>query len=215
VPRLWATRRIGELTDAIRQAAGDASPQALLADPRTAELADEILRLSARHGVLTEFTAFLAREGAPLADWDEEVASARRQLVEDNAARSGAAAVNIARNNVAQRTAHVQSLTNAMWTADDRRVTFDGVQQVAGGALFRRDGAWVDGRLLEQVREGRLPEPDQEVVVGTPEHERLLRELAEDGRADLATRPGVLVYGHRGQVVRQVAPRPAAGERRP
>jgi len=62
VPRLWATRKIGALIDEIRQAKanGHVPEDAAMSDERLQELVDEIVRLSIRWGVLTEYTAFLA-----------------------------------------------------------------------------------------------------------------------------------------------------------
>ena len=75
VPRLWAGQRIAWLIDEVRQhGAGthmlpSQSSQALLNNPATAELVEEIIRLSLKHGILTEYTAFLATDGTPaLAD---------------------------------------------------------------------------------------------------------------------------------------------------
>ncbi|MEO1008554.1 MAG: VIT and VWA domain-containing protein [Planctomycetota bacterium] len=67
VPRLWAQRRIAQLVDAVRDAG--ASGQA---EPST-ELIDEIVRLSTRWGILTEYTAFLAIE--PGVDLDDQLAA--------------------------------------------------------------------------------------------------------------------------------------------
>ena len=206
VPRLWATRRIGELSDSIRQAAGgNTSPAALLADPRTRELADEALRLSLRYGVLSEFTAFLSLEGSTLAGWDQLSETARTNLVADNAQlRYGAAAVNFARNNAAQRNVSCQNASNVLWTADDQRVAVHGVQPIAQGALFPRGSEWVEGSLLEGARDGETLPADAEVVIGSPEHQRLVDELAADGRAAVVAQQERVLFRHRGQVIRQV-----------
>ena len=65
VPRLWASRKIASLIEEIRQAGangGTPGQPAPTADPRTKELVDEIVRLSIKWGILTEYTAFLATE---------------------------------------------------------------------------------------------------------------------------------------------------------
>lgn len=65
VPRLWASRKIASLIEEIRLAGangnvpGSPPPPP---DPRTKELVDEIVRLSIKWGILTEYTAFLATE---------------------------------------------------------------------------------------------------------------------------------------------------------
>jgi len=60
VPRLWAMRRIAALIDQVRQAGADGG--ASINDARMKELSDEIVHLSMKFGVLTEYTAFLAKE---------------------------------------------------------------------------------------------------------------------------------------------------------
>ncbi len=64
VPRLWASRKIAELIDDIRQMGADSNVNRN--DPKVKELVDEIVRLSTEFGILTEYTAFLAREGTDL-----------------------------------------------------------------------------------------------------------------------------------------------------
>ena len=60
VPRLWATRKIAALIDEVRQNSADArQPEN---DPKMKELVDEIVRLSTRYGILTEYTSFLATD---------------------------------------------------------------------------------------------------------------------------------------------------------
>jgi Ca-activated chloride channel family protein len=74
VPRLWASRKIGVLIDAIRSLGADQQfsaqphPPVNPNDPRMKELVDEVVRLSQEFGILTEYTAFLAREGNDLTD---------------------------------------------------------------------------------------------------------------------------------------------------
>lgn len=60
VPRLWASRKIAALIEQIRQETADGSSAA--SDPKHKELVDEIVRLSTKWGILTEYTAFLAVE---------------------------------------------------------------------------------------------------------------------------------------------------------
>jgi Ca-activated chloride channel family protein len=70
VPRLWAARRIGSLLEEIRLAGADRTPYGQ-PDPESPgkELVEEIVRLSMKWGILTEYTAFLAIEpGAMPAD---------------------------------------------------------------------------------------------------------------------------------------------------
>jgi Ca-activated chloride channel family protein len=63
VPRLWASRKIASLIEEIRQSGADSGlPTVDGANPAKKELVDEIVRLSTKWGILTEYTAFLALE---------------------------------------------------------------------------------------------------------------------------------------------------------
>ena len=55
VARLWAQRRIDAILSMIRADTADGS------EPNK-ELVDEVVRLSLAHGIMTEYTAFLAAE---------------------------------------------------------------------------------------------------------------------------------------------------------
>jgi len=69
--RVWALRRIAELIDAIR-----------LAGRQEKELVDEIVRLSTKFGILTEYTAFLADETSDHGRFDDNRIRAGRELSE-------------------------------------------------------------------------------------------------------------------------------------
>lgn len=63
VPRLWASRKIASLIEEIRQSGANGDlPTVGGASPAKQELVDEIIRLSTKWGILTEYTAFLALE---------------------------------------------------------------------------------------------------------------------------------------------------------
>jgi Ca-activated chloride channel family protein len=196
VPRLWASRRIAELVDEVRQAGAGLVPLAggahdPFADPRLRELRDEILALSTRFGILTEYTAFLATEGTPLADWNALQRSCGTAL--DSRAmqtRSGAGALSQASNLNAQRYQAVLNPANRWLDAQHNAVETTAVQQICDRAFFRRADRWIDGELVQQ---GQLA-PDRVVRRGSPEHDALLRELVAEGRnAVLSLRGEVLL----------------------
>ena len=93
VPRLWASRKIGLLVDAIREQGGTPGVVSLeakaAASPATRELVDEIVRLSTEFGILTEYTAFLAQEGTDFSQKDK-VLSEAENLFRSRASRPGA-----------------------------------------------------------------------------------------------------------------------------
>jgi len=184
VPRLWASRKIATLVDAIRQAGADLSFAAdrkrLANDPRFKELVDEIVRLSTKFGILTEYTAFLAREGTDLTKVGEV-----RRVANDNfmkravLVRSGYGSVNQSMNRQALAEQAQLNRGNEYWDTNMNRVEVTDVQQVADRAFYRRGNRWVDSRL---VGEDESTEVTKELVFGSKEFMGLARRLATEGR---------------------------------
>jgi Ca-activated chloride channel family protein len=70
IARLWAQQKVTWLIDELRSAGADSRVQQLENlgdDPKLKELIDEIVMLSTKYGILTEYTAFLATEKGVLA----------------------------------------------------------------------------------------------------------------------------------------------------
>ncbi len=175
VSRLWASRRIAQLIDEIRQAGAEAefaSGGATMGDPRFRELSDEILRLSAEFGILTEYTAFLAREGTDLSDWEElgrrNIAALNSRAVQT---RSGQAAINQSMNFNHQKQAAQRNYANSYIDERLSRVEISAVQQISDRSFFKQGNRWVDGRLVAQqqttvqVRGGNGEKPGWEPCV--------------------------------------------------
>jgi Ca-activated chloride channel family protein len=123
VPRLWATRQIATLVDQIRQSGAQIAsmPQVRGADPfrdsRLRELRDEILRLSAKFGVLSEYTSFLATDGNALGDWQRALAICGSNLHSKAIrTRSGQEAVAQGLNNRMQKSQYKLNWGNASTT---------------------------------------------------------------------------------------------------
>jgi len=140
VPRVWASRKIGYLTDEIRL------------HGMNDELVEEIVRLSKRYGIITEYTSFLIREDdmlfAPAAEQAEMLRRAGGDLAE---AKSGAAGVGQAQT--AQRlkgqTAGGQGAAQApaaYYDAAGREVQVQTVQYADDLTFFFADGYWTDSR---------------------------------------------------------------------
>jgi Ca-activated chloride channel homolog len=189
VPRLWATRRIALLVDQVRQAgaqfAGTPAEigRSLFSDPRFKELADEILELSTRFGVLSEYTAFLATEGTDLGDWDGLREACTSEL--DGKAvrtRSGAGAVNQGLNHNERKLSGQLDYKNGYWDQNQRRVELSGVQQVCDRAFFRRGAQWIDAGII--ARKSALA-PARTIEFGSREHAELLERLIAEGRQGL------------------------------
>ena len=196
VPRLWASRKIAVLVDAIRQLGANGGPtahhDAAVADPRLKELVDEVVRLSSRFGILTEYTAFLAREGTDLSKRDEVLAEANRNFVARAMnTRSGMGAVNQSANGGYMMGQSQLNLSNLAWDQNMNRVSIANVQQINDLAFYQRNGRWVDSRL---VHEENTAQPRRVIQFGSDEFLELARRLArEDRQGSIAFRGDVLM----------------------
>ena len=156
VTRLWAARRIAALVDEVRQSAPDGKPPA---DGRLDELVQEVVALSTEHGILTEYTAFLATEGSVMGD--DSVLRKRVRLMLNKRGRQtrtgqGAVsqAVNLARlaaaGHVDRRHRHLVDQGGGL-----AAVEIEGVRHVHDLTFFRAaDERWVDARLVQRLRDG-------------------------------------------------------------
>jgi Ca-activated chloride channel family protein len=209
VARLWAGRKIGSLIDQIRRlgAGGIAT-----SDPRIKELVDEVTRLSTRFGILTEYTAFLAAENQPIASLDDLSRRVTGGLAPAVAERSGAAAVRLEENLMAQSAGRSLSVQNVWTDAQGKRVQVQTVQVANDRALFQRlprAGArnaqrrWVDAELMSQISAGQRRDddaPDQTIEFASPEYFRLADRLAAQQRQAVLAQDGqieLLVDGQR------------------
>ena len=233
VARLWASRRIAALVDELRQAGAEtaeaavparvsarpvppgrpgAAPGGELADPRMRELVDEIVRLSVKHGILTEYTAFLATEGTDLGKAEalarETGGNLREWAVQD---RSGAHGVGQQMNTAAQRGQTAGNGRNAFFDRNMNRVEIANVQQLSDLSFFRRAGRWVDARVA-----GRASvEPEEVVSFGSPRFREVLAKLESTNRQGVLALGGEALFELDGKVVRVEfgEPKEAAGAR--
>jgi Ca-activated chloride channel family protein len=200
VPRIWANRKVAALITSIRESGADGGPKP--SDAEMKELVDEIVRLSTRYGILTEYTAFLATEEK--AQWrrpaDEERLRAEvgRNLRERAVgeappaapgspkpmpARSGAGSVNQEQNlgkamDMKNPVMQPSAPAGAYKDADLHDVQITTVQNVADRTFFQRNNRWIDSTLLKYENE----KPDRTVEFGTPEYMKLAEDLAKDNR---------------------------------
>ena len=191
VPRLWASRKIAELIDIIRQMGAD--PAASSSDPKVKELTDEIVRLSTEFGILTEYTAFLAREGTVLHDHPEVLRETTRRL--SNRAmreRVGRPGLNQSKNMIQQKAQTRLNYHNSYLNQQLERVSIDTVQQINDLAFYNKGNRWVDSRL---ARRTQAPQPDRVVQFGSDAYFDLARKLARQGRqASIAFDMDVLLW---------------------
>ena len=200
VQRLWAQRKIGVLVDAIRTSGADPRDAASgRAAPPLQELVDEIVRLSTEFGVLTEYTAFLAREGTDLSQREQVAAQAWRNF--DSRARqvrSGLDAVNQDLNSLSQKSASQLNYRNAYWDANLDRAQIASVQQVADRAFYQKGGRWVDSRLVD---DSDLGGPHRVIEFGSDEFLELAHRLAREGRQGSIMMRGEILLDVDGQVI--------------
>jgi Ca-activated chloride channel family protein len=190
VPRLWASRKIALLIDEVRQMG--AEPGTSSSDPKVKELVDEIVRISTEFGILTEYTAFLAREGTDLTNIDgvrkEAAAVLGRRAMRT---RAGMGAVNQSLNMVAQKDQAALNMTNRFYDANMNRVSIATVQQINDQAYYRRGDRWVDSRLVKNESEVK---PSKVIEFGSEEFVELAQELAKENRqGSIALRGDVLL----------------------
>lgn len=147
VATLWATRRVGELLRRMRLADGDGDRQKTLA---------EIVELSRRFGILTEYTAFIADSDAPI-DAAEANRTAAELLQRANAQQSGQWAVRQADNEQALRKRTVASTAGNVYR-DRQGKTRKGakVRMMHGRAWYKRDGRWVEAEDGKQRTRRRV-----------------------------------------------------------
>ncbi len=149
VPRLWAARKIGFLLDQIRP------------NGPNKELTDEIILLSVRFGIMTEYTAFLVTEegrglGTVTGALGPGAAPAMDEARERLSANTGGAFGATAGGWAVSQSANAQVLrqqaqapTNLYVDAEGREQQIGGVRYVAGRAFYFRNGRWEDGAFAE------------------------------------------------------------------
>lgn len=190
VPRLWASRKIAELIDAVRQMGADSSASA--SDPKAKELIDEIVRLSTEFGILTEYTAFLAREGTEFGRRDVILRETGRQL-EEQAMRNryGMDGVALSSNSMARKSQSTLNFRNEFYNEKMERVEIANVQQLNDQAYYYVNSRWVDSSLVEN--ESQVT-PDRTIEFGTEEFFELALKLAKQNRqASIALRGEILL----------------------
>jgi Ca-activated chloride channel family protein len=198
IPRLWASRQIATLTDAIRELGADGAAATAASSPQVKELVDEVVRLSKDFGILTEYTAFFAREGTDLTQPARMALEAMTNYQQRAmAVRSGYAAVNQSFNNSAQLGQSQLNARNGYWDAHLNRVSISNVQQVNDRAFYRRGNRWIDSALLGQPDAA----PNRIVAVGSPEFRLLAERLAAQSRQGCIALNGEILLQVDGQSI--------------
>jgi Ca-activated chloride channel family protein len=130
IPRLWASRKIGYLLDQIRL------------HGKNQELIDEIVDLSKRYGIMTEYTSFLVDADITVAR-EELSKKAGRLMANGFEMKSGASAVSRAQNlGSLKLKAAAPSNTYLDASGEIRQIT--GVKRVGTKTFYLKQGIWTD-----------------------------------------------------------------------
>lgn len=140
IPRLWASRKIGYLLEELR-----------LSNNSNKELLDEVIRLSKKYGIVTEFTSFLVAEDVLLS----ETPSAQLKRTEEkmDMAKSfskGSWAVSQSQNsnNLKAQTSNAPSF---YYDQEGKKVDLNAKVKYAGKkAFFLKNQNWVDPTFKEE-----------------------------------------------------------------
>ena len=198
VPRLWASRRIAQLVDEVRQQGLDGA-QVSFDDPRLRELVGEIVRLSTTWGVLTEYTSMLALEGSNLNDW-RALENGCRAALSGRAVpmRVGPAAVSQGDNYNRQKLESNQSATRGFVAEGGAKVEAQAMNQCQDRTFYKSGNTWSDARLAGQQQ----VKVDEEILWGSPRHQQILWELVDEGRQSSMAMEGEILLQHRGKTLR-------------
>jgi len=135
VPLLWATRRIGYLVDQIRLYGKDK------------ELVDEIVRLSKKYGIITEYTSFLidVDHRVPIEELAER---AEHEIARMTSLDTGKGAVQQARNVGGLKKAAAP--TQGYFDAEGKMRTVTEVMQAGKKSFFKKGDVWIDSEFEGQ-----------------------------------------------------------------
>lgn len=203
VPRLWASRKIAQLIDTVRQMG--AEPGATTSDPKVKEMVDEIVKLSMEYGILTEYTAFLATEGTNLADHEQLLGTTADSLDSVMEVRSGGYGVSQSRNVMEQKGRQTLNMRNTYLNKQMEEVSIANVQQINSQAYYRKGNRWVDSRLVSKEAEIK---PARVVEFGTPEYFEVVTRLVAANQQGSIARMGDILLMVDGEAVLVKGPQP-------
>ena len=153
VARLWASRRIGELTRQIR------------IEGATPSLVDQVRELGLRYGILTEYTAYLVQEPVTVAGVVPQPMALDRAAMGGVAAaptQTGSEAFQRARASAGLAGAGNLAAADKVAAVRAAEITANAPGQGAalrrvGGRLFqRRDGVWTDAAFRDTLKVTRV-----------------------------------------------------------
>lgn len=132
VPRLWATRKVGYLIDQLRT------------HGENQELVGEVVRLSKKYGIITEYTSFLVDADYRTA-MNDLVAPAQRSLQESTREDVGGVAVN--RSQADKMVAKAPRALEAYKDAEGHEHKLTKIAQGGSKTFYSKQGLWVDSEF--------------------------------------------------------------------
>jgi len=219
IARLWAQKRMDSLINEIRLAGADGT------EPNQ-ELVDEIVRLSLEHGIMSEYTAFLAEEDMQLSRALEVNESGVSYAYQEttgtinalNSQRSGAAGVSQMANRQNVDEATIQSdmdkdgglvpfegtiqtsvalKASKYYDANMNQVVVNTIQRGQGSTLYKKQGQWVDAQLGEMADEA----PELTIEFASDEYWALVEDLVKQDRQWVLANRGDVYFMNRSQRV--------------
>jgi Ca-activated chloride channel family protein len=172
IPRLWATRKIGQLTRELRLHGQDA------------ELIEEIRRTALRYGVLSEYTAYLVQEPGLVAGNAVTRDEALRAFAPPPAAATGEMAVQSSKAAQRQRSVASAAQLRELDAEQAQAAGADAssARAVSGRTFVLRDGVWEDVLArpgLERVHVRAFSPAYFALLEALPELVPYARELAQ------------------------------------
>jgi Ca-activated chloride channel family protein len=180
VPILWASRAVAASLDEVMRMS--AEPGFSLYDPQFMSIALDMVGISIRFGIVTEYTSFLADEDEDLADYAAMLLQTTMELYERSGSRSGMGAVNQSINLNALRGQCVLNPANTYLDRNMRQTQVLNVQHVHDITFYFHQGIWIDSRLVTPGSE--LPDnaPLRIVPFGSDDYLAIAERLAHQGR---------------------------------
>lgn len=204
VARLWAARKIGSLETALMDMGANPSGTGTPgSNPKTAELVEEIMRLSRDFGILSSAASFFADDGSS-GPWRRNhvfpgsfprEGQVGRVMQES---REGLDAIALQENAVAKKRELALNKFNVQMDRRGRTVSFGHTAQIAQNGYFNRNGVWMESAVLSLPDGGRAVKT---VQVGTPEYAAVADRLVKTNRQGLLALDGSVMLLLDGETV--------------
>ncbi len=146
IPRLWASRRIGDLTRQIRLEGGSAA------------LVEQVRDLGLRYGILTEYTSYLVLEPEAIAGGAVPPGADRRRNGGQPAAAPQTGRVAFERAQASAKMREAKSLADADVASRRAEASIDrggptsAARTVAGRVFVQKGGVWTDATHHDSVQ---------------------------------------------------------------